>query len=91
MKDINDLEYKKFVDSSVSGTATRAVINIRSDYIVFDPTDNKPNYIGINESVSGATSESNWLITAIVYSGTSSEILNIKSKKGVWDNRASLF
>lgn len=53
--------------------------------IKFDPDKNNPTYIGINQSLEAATSNTDW---KIIYMESDT---SIKFTKGSWEDRATLF
>lgn len=57
--------------------------------IRFDPTDNLPNYIGLNVKNGEATSATNWKVIKFTYNGTNST--RIQTAYGSWDGRVALF
>lgn len=57
--------------------------------VKFDPSDEQPNYIGINTNADATTGDTDWNIYKFTYSGTSAT--EIKRKTGAWDGRAALF
>jgi hypothetical protein len=57
--------------------------------IYFDPSDSKPDYIGLNMLLNASTAGSDWKVYKFTYSGDSST--RIQFNYGAWNNRASLF
>lgn len=61
-----------------------------AEYILYDPDDSQPTYIGINRSASASqTTSQDWVIFKFTYSG--SNVTQILKKRGAWANRVALF
>lgn len=76
-------EAKKVISVDVSGNITDA-----SD-IRFDPNDSVPDYIGTNKTQGAPTSNTDWLIYKLTYSGLN--VTRIQKAVGSWDGRVGLF
>jgi len=64
--------------------------NLGAEYILFDPDDSQPTYIGINRDANASTSISqDWVIYKLTYSGSNTTA--ILKKRGAWGDRVSLF
>ena len=57
--------------------------------IRYDPGDETPDYIGLNQVTDADTTSVNWVIYKFTYSGT--ETIRIQKTRGAWDERTSLF
>jgi len=64
-------------------------VKTASSYILFDPDDSQPTYIGVNDDSDANTTDIDWTIYKFLYSG--SNTTSIRKKTGAWDNRSSLF
>ena len=62
---------------------------VEPNYVLFDPNDATPTYIGLNSSVLATTSQTDWTIYKFTYS--SGDVTQIKKNTGAWTNRAGLF
>jgi len=76
------------VYNPATDTADR-IVNVDAQYVLFDPSDAQPDYIGINSDSDANTSDTDWLIYKLVYSNNS--LTSVRRKVGSWDNRATLF
>ena len=57
--------------------------------IKFDPSDAKPDYIGLHSNVEATDTDEGWVVYKFTYSG--SDITVIEKARGTWTGRASLF
>lgn len=89
--DIDTLHREQAILNRVYRSSTNSLATSGSDvnYVLFDPDDSAPTYIGINESADALTSSTDWTVYKFLYSG--SNTTSIRKKTGSWDNRASLF
>lgn len=62
---------------------------LKGHKVLFDADDTQPDYIGIHQTWNAATSDVDWIIYKFTYSGTA--VTQIQKRKGVWDDRVSLF
>lgn len=61
-----------------------------AEYILFDPSDAQPTYIGLNRNANASqTTTQDWVIYKFTYSGT--DVTTIQKRRGAWADRASLF
>ena len=54
----------------------------------FDADDSLPDYVGLHDTATGATSLTDWKIYKFTYSGTA--VTRIQFLYGSWDGRAAL-
>jgi len=60
--------------------------------ILFDPSDLRPVYIGINQEFYATTTADSWEITKMTYTtSTASEVTQIDKTRGTWSGRVALF
>lgn len=57
--------------------------------IKFDPSDKKPDYIGLNVSADALDIDTDWEISKFTYSGN--DVIQIERRTGAWQDRAILF
>jgi len=82
-------EKDKFIETKEGKTAIRISPELTNGIVKFDANDSAPNYIGINKTRTAATSEGTWTVMKFTYDG--SNVTDIETAYGVWDDRASLF
>jgi len=85
----SDREYNKFVETKDGKPSIRISPEMTNGIVKFDANDSAPDYIGLNKTRTAETSAATWTILKFTYDG--SNVTDIETVYGVWDNRASLF
>jgi hypothetical protein len=57
--------------------------------ILFDPDDNLPDYIGMNNDPNASDDDEDWRLFKFYYTG--SNVIKIIKKTGSWTNRTTYF
>lgn len=82
------LQNRKVEEYDVDAKSLRAVLGVYND-VRFDPDDSAPDYIGLHLTMGAGTDEETWKILKFTYSG--SNVTQIQTVIGAWDDRAGLF
>jgi len=76
----------------VGDKVSERAINPNTHRVLYDPDDSRPDYIGLNTSVSADTATTGWNIFNFTYTTTTSkDVTDIKKKGGTWSGRVALF
>lgn len=66
--------------------------DLNAHEILFDPSDSRPIYIGVNQEFSATITSDQWQIFQFTYlTTTSSEVSRIRRTRGAYNNRVGLF
>jgi len=84
-----DNEIRKFKEDALGNASMSVTCDVDAEVVKCDPNDSAPIYIGLNESKAAATTDSDWVIYKLTYSG--SNVTQIERVVGAWDSRTGLF
>ena len=86
-------EQDKFYQNVGSQTSIKVIDGVEGNQIRFDPDDEYPEFIGVNESADAFTSGSTWAILKFHYTGTATGTVGtkIERRQGSWDERLTYF